>query len=83
MKKLTTVLILVVFVFYTTSAFALTAEQRAEQRRQQRAAQRAYESSARTYNNTARQAGTYKEGAEIIRDTVKEAGHTATRNRYR
>ncbi len=79
MKKLNIILILVVFVFYTTAAFALTAEQRAEQRRQQQAARRAYEASARTHNEVADKAKIYKQGAEFIRDNVKKGAKAVIR----
>ena len=72
MKKLTIILILAAVAFYATSAFALNEQQRAEQRRQQQAAQRAYQESARTHNEVSRKAEVYKEGAEIVRDTVKK-----------
>ena len=73
MKKITYILILIAFTLYASHAFSLTAAQRAEQRRQQRAAQRAYQASANTYDEVSRTASTYKEGAEIVRDTVKQA----------
>ena len=79
MKKLTIILILGVFAFYATSAFALTAAQRAEQRRQQQAAQRAYQASARTHNEVADRAEIYKEGAEFIRDNAKKGARSVLR----
>jgi cell division protein FtsB len=81
MKKLTIILVLVVFVFYTTAAFALTDAQRTEQRRQQQSAQRAYQASASTYDDVSRQAGTYKQGAEIIRDTAAEGAYYGSSGR--
>jgi len=72
MKKLITIIILCAIVFYAVNALALTDAQRAEQRRQQQAAQRAYQASGNTYNEVSTTAGTYKEGAEIVRDSVKQ-----------
>ncbi|NQT33072.1 MAG: hypothetical protein HQ594_05310 [Candidatus Omnitrophica bacterium] len=75
MKKIITLFIIAVLLVSTT-AFALTEAQRAEQRRQQQAAQRAYQASADTHNEVATQAGTYKEGAEIVKDSVQAVTRT-------
>ena len=79
MKRLITVIILFTVISCSVNALALTDAQRAEQRRQQQAAQRAYQESANTYNEVSTTASTYKEGAEIVRDSVKQV----TPPRYR
>ncbi|MFC1576626.1 hypothetical protein ACFL3J_03035 [Candidatus Omnitrophota bacterium] len=80
MKKMLFTLFSISLLLHTTLVFAeLTEAQKAEQRKQQQAAQRAYQASADTHNEVSRKAGTYKEGAEIIRDSVKEVGEHAVR----
>lgn len=79
MKKVIILLLIFSFAISAAAIAELTPEQRAEQRRQLEAAQRAYEASANTYEETSTQAGIYKEGFEIIRDTVQETAETVVR----
>ena len=78
MKKLVVVVLVMAVVFSATAAFALTDAQRAEQKRQQQAAQRAYQASADTYNDVARQAEVYHEGATTVRDASATAIYYGT-----